>query len=590
MKNLCAFLLTAALSATLLVSCPDGSDKQAAAKPVASRAAGEVAVGTPITLTTATAGAEIWYTTDGSSPKKSAGVRYTTPIVLTANVTIKAIAVKDGMNDSAALVAAYTVKTHEEFLTQNLDAIWNDWLEFKYDKKFGWNAATPGGLKDPITHDMLAEEYFFAKGLNAGWNLGNTHDGGSNPRATNGGHYDKLMAGIKAAGINVIRIPVTWASGATGSGAETVVSASLLNDVEAAITEAHGAGLVVFINSHHDKSFFSLPLAGASLIATPDGTGTDFVNYTARFKAVWGQIAERFKDYGDWLIFEALNEPTINGPDGGTLWDGAPPAYHEVLNRWCQAFVDTVRETGGNNAKRYLIFKSYAGKLQQSLDPTNFFRIPTDPAGEGRLVYSFHAYIPQPLGLEGQSTNWASNYPNQYTSPFTSASEKYIQNGIPVFMGETGATFHSQRSGTSSVSGADGSSLTANRNRLLMLNALGVKARQFGVIPCLWDNGEATRGATQNDPNGETFAMFRRKAAHDNNTDNWGKPIDHTKVAGGSAVDSTGGSPMNAGNVAVDDPLFGEYTIKAFIDGVNGRATLGNPELSPRLAELYAAQ
>jgi endoglucanase len=455
---------------------------------------------------------------------------------------------------------------------------WNGWLAAKYNKTFGYDAENGlGGLKETITHNMLAEEYFFAKGLNAGWNLANTYDLNSNPRANDAnGNYDKVMAGIKAAGINVIRMPVTWNSNSSGSGADTVINSAWLDNVEAAVTAAHTAGLVVFINTHHDKSFFNLNQAGESLIANPDGTGADFVAYTERFKAVWGQIAERFKDYGGWLLFEALNEPTIT-VGGVTNWDGAPPTYHEVLNRWCQAFVDTVRETGGNNAKRYLIFKSYAGKLQTSLNLANNFRVPTDPAGTGRLVYSFHSYVPQPLGLEGTGTDWGTTHANQYISAFAQAADKYIKKGIPVFMGETGATFHSQRTGEDSI--------TANKNRLLMLNAMGFYARSYGVIPCLWDNGDATHSGG-NQPNGETFAMFRRKAAHDNDTNNWGKPIDHTKVAGGSAVDSTGGVAMVAGNAAREDPDFGEYTMKAFIDAINGRKSLGNPDLTPKLIEL----
>jgi len=577
-------------------------------RPVANPRGGQVPKGITVTLSATPADAEIWYTTNGNTPAKggtNGSIPYTTPIVINNGVTIRAIAVKDGMDDSKLFAAAYTLAPVGRFDT------WNDWLASKYGKTFGWDAANVTvDPKTPITHNILAEEFFFAKGLNAGWNLGNTHDGGSNPRATNGGHYDKLFSGIKAAGFNVIRMPVTWGSGATvnGSGwnsvtitpenaADTVVSASLLDDVEAAIKAAHAAGLVVFINSHHDKSFFSLDRAGASLRMEGD-EGADFVSYTERYKAVWRQIAERFKDYGDWLIFEALNEPTISS-GGETLWDGAIPVYHEVLNRWCQAFVDTVRASGhdedgnviNNNAKRYLIFKSYAGKLLQSTDPTNGFRVPTDPVGPGRLVYSFHSYVPQGLGLEGTSINWGSSHADLYKTAFELASDTYIKKGIPVFMGETGATFHSQRSATDDE---DNNSILANRNRLLLLNALGYYARQYSVIPCLWDNGEATRspldsqGRPNTQPNGESFAMFRRRPVHDNNTDNWGKPIDHTKLAGGSNPASTGGAAMKAGNAASDDPLFGEYTIKAFIDAVNGLAAFEHPELSPKLAQLYA--
>jgi hypothetical protein len=63
--------------------------------------------GSKITLTSASSGAEIFYTTDGSTPT-SASTKYTEPITITANTTIKAIARANGCTDSA--VATFTYK------------------------------------------------------------------------------------------------------------------------------------------------------------------------------------------------------------------------------------------------------------------------------------------------------------------------------------------------------------------------------------------------------------------------------------------------------------------------------------------------
>ena len=462
---------------------------------------------------------------------------------------------------------------------------WSDYLSDKYKKPFGWDAANGlGPLIAPIAHDMLAEEYFHSKGLNAGWNLGNTYDLNSNPRAlSTNSNYNGLMTGLKAAGFNVIRIPSSWGPLSTSA---PVPPTAFMDDIDAAIKAAHAAGLVVFINTHHNKNFFQLNQAGDSYRADRE-EGVVFKQMATRVIDVWATIAERFNDYGDWLIFESLNEPTITDDGGNVQWDGASLQYMRTLNHWNQVFVDTVRDTGGNNAKRYLIFKSYAGKLDTSLNVANEFRIPDDPAGTGRLIYSFHSYVPQPLGLEGQATDWdEATHGNSYMTMFNRARENYLIKGIPVFMGETGATFHSQRFGEGPESGVNGSSATANRNRLLLLNALGSHARTYGVIPCLWDNGEATRAinpnqANQGNPNGETFAMFRRKPAHDNNVNNYGLPIDHTKLAGGMFTASTGGAAMNSGNTARGDNDFGKRTVEAFIDAVNGKRPYGQPRFDP---------
>jgi hypothetical protein len=95
-----------------LSGCPSGGGEEnggpgQAATPVASPPAGTYPVGQSVTLSSATSGAEIWYTTDGSEPAQGTGTKYSSPVSLTAQTTIKAIAVKDGMTDSDALTALY---------------------------------------------------------------------------------------------------------------------------------------------------------------------------------------------------------------------------------------------------------------------------------------------------------------------------------------------------------------------------------------------------------------------------------------------------------------------------------------------------
>jgi hypothetical protein len=80
------------------------------ATPTASPAAGEVASGTKVTLATTTKGATIHYTLDGTTPDETSPVfKADDPIVITAGVTIKAIALAEGYDPSAVLTATYTV-------------------------------------------------------------------------------------------------------------------------------------------------------------------------------------------------------------------------------------------------------------------------------------------------------------------------------------------------------------------------------------------------------------------------------------------------------------------------------------------------
>jgi AraC-like DNA-binding protein len=65
----------------------------------------------PVAISTTTPNATIRYTTDGSNPSQTNGTIYTTPIVLTASTTIKAIAYEAGYSDSAIASASYTVSS-----------------------------------------------------------------------------------------------------------------------------------------------------------------------------------------------------------------------------------------------------------------------------------------------------------------------------------------------------------------------------------------------------------------------------------------------------------------------------------------------
>ena len=93
--------------------------------PVFTPAAGAIFAGTGVTLACTTEGAAIHYTIDGTEPTAESTL-YTEPIVINEATTVKAIAVKDGMEASSVVTAEYTIFTYEpsgflgEFNTFNL--------------------------------------------------------------------------------------------------------------------------------------------------------------------------------------------------------------------------------------------------------------------------------------------------------------------------------------------------------------------------------------------------------------------------------------------------------------------------------------
>ncbi|MDR0562276.1 MAG: chitobiase/beta-hexosaminidase C-terminal domain-containing protein [Spirochaetaceae bacterium] len=111
---LCGVVAMIVTATFTVIACNDDSgesEPEKVATPTASPGAGSVASGTEITLTTATAGAEIYYTTNESKPTSSSNLyRDTNKPTITRNTTLKAIAIIPDMSNSDILTADYTVK------------------------------------------------------------------------------------------------------------------------------------------------------------------------------------------------------------------------------------------------------------------------------------------------------------------------------------------------------------------------------------------------------------------------------------------------------------------------------------------------
>jgi endoglucanase len=63
---------------------------------------------------------------------------------------------------------------------------------------------------------------------------------------------------------------------------------------------------------------------------------------------LWKQIANEFKDYNEYLIFESMNEVYFFSYYTFSF-------DYDILFSLNQAFVDTIRNSGGNNIERLLI-------------------------------------------------------------------------------------------------------------------------------------------------------------------------------------------------------------------------------------------
>ena len=283
----------------------------------------------------------------------------------------------------------------------------------------------------------------YAARLGIGWNLGNHFDAYNNgvsgetawgnPKAT-----QATMNKVKAAGFSTVRIPVTW-MGHIGAAPDYKIDEKWLNRVAEVVGYAEAAGLNAIVNMHHDgadsKNWLDIKTA-----AKDPAVHQQILDQVS---AMWRQIADKFKDKGDFLIFEAFNE--IH--DGGWGWgenrnDGGK--QYQCLNEWNQAFVDAVRASGGENADRILGIPAYCTNVDIAVQT---FVMPEDVV-EGRLIMAVHCYDPYDYTLPATKSEWghtadeskkvSGNNEADLKRVFEKIYNNFIKKGIPVYMGEFG--------------------------------------------------------------------------------------------------------------------------------------------------------
>lgn len=105
-----AFRCTSASSISIYYS-ESGSGTETVATPTFSPAAGAYTSAQNVTISTTTSGATIYYTTNGNEPTINSSV-YSSAIPVSTTTTIKAMAVKSEMDNSAVASATYTILGH----------------------------------------------------------------------------------------------------------------------------------------------------------------------------------------------------------------------------------------------------------------------------------------------------------------------------------------------------------------------------------------------------------------------------------------------------------------------------------------------
>ncbi len=327
---------------------------------------------------------------------------------------------------------------------------------------------------------MTAVELVEDMGL--GWNLGNALDSTNTWTANldpsdietawgNVETTESMIKEIKKAGFNTVRIPVTWwdMTGTTGTANmddfDGEVAEKFLARVKEVVDYCIDNDMYAIINTHHDEDW------------EKDTSKIDI------FEKLWNQIATYFADYDEHLVFEGMNEVSFSSNAEAMTYN--------------QAFVDTVRATGGNNSDRLLIVTAVSNNTAKAL--SSDFSMPDDDSD--MLAVSVHYYEPSTFCVAstdstwGYSSTWGTSA--EYTTlenDFQDLKEKFTDNGYGVVIGEMGVC-NADKYYTTTSYDKDQDSIEAYYEAVL-----STAYDMEGICPIAWDDSDSG-----------TIALFSRK-------------------------------------------------------------------------------
>jgi len=345
----------------------------------------------------------------------------------------------------------------------------------------------PGVMRGISTMELV-------KDMGLGWNLGNTLEAtGDWITGVFVSNYEtawgmpvtrkEMIDGLAAIGFKTVRIPVAWSN---LMAPDYTIYPKLMERVEEVVNYVLDNNMYAIINIHWDGGWIK-------------NASKDYDGVLKKYRAIWTQVAERFKDYSDYLIFEAMNEEGYYED----IWNpyskqGDKKKAYGILNSLNQEFVDIVRASGGNNAKRHLLIAGYATDLYWTIDEE--FKMPEDPVN--RLAVSIHYYYPSTFTILENDASWGKAARTwgsraeveQNRRDMEVIKKHFVDMGIPVILGEYGATKKNKD--------------IASVNKYIL--TVAEAALDAGICPILWDANAHYNRRTCSFNDKELEAGFRR--------------------------------------------------------------------------------
>ena len=329
-----------------------------------------------------------------------------------------------------------------------------------------------------VTSKQVLDEMGF------GWNLGNTFDAFTGKKQNEGLESEtcwgvsktteEIIEGLYTKGIRTIRIPVTWHNHLIDKS--YTIDPDWMKRVKKVVDWSIDKGLYVILNTHHDNAEFSVDPIEYGKGYYP--LRKDLDESTAFLFNVWTQISAAFNNgYDHHLIFEGLNEPRPMGTGCEWTYKKGDPICEEsasVLNEFNRIILKAVRESGGNNEKRFFMVTPLAAAYGAAVTSDFIFPgdskyNPTNP----KILLSVHMYLPYNFAMNADMsfTKFEEAYKNEVVGDFKTLYENFVLKGHHVVIGEMG---------------------TVNKNntedRIEWAKMFIENSRKYQMCACLWDN------------------------------------------------------------------------------------------------------
>ena len=297
----------------------------------------------------------------------------------------------------------------------------------------------------------------------------------------------EMIQAVKKAGFNAIRIPIRWQCHITNAQTMSIDPAWIAR-IKEVVGWCLSYDMKVIINAHHEKWLESRP------------TSQYKEENCNKLKLLWTNIASAFANYDNRLAFAGTNEVHVKDN-----WDAPTAENLAVQNAYNQTFVDAVRATGGNNAKRHLIVQTYVCNPWFGINNGDFI-IPTDVPGNGNNYMSVEFHYYQPWSYAGDCTYdyWGDFNKNTGDKPadnektmtdfFDQVVKTWSNQGLGIVIGEWGVTNHYK---------SDSEKDKVHANMTYYCNFLTKEAHERGFSTFVWDNNKFGNGS-------EMYGIFDR--------------------------------------------------------------------------------